>query len=77
VFNPRLGLIKQTRPNNRKFPKLIRNGHKISPCVDLSNIKGLEVSKTLKRTLDLNPRGLSAKLVHLWTKVQNHDIRVS
>jgi hypothetical protein len=55
VFKPRLGLINQIRPNKRKFPKLIRNGHKISPCVDLSSIKALKVSKPLKRTLE-SPR---------------------
>jgi hypothetical protein len=54
VFNPRLGLIEQTRPTKRKLPKLIRNGHKISPCVDLSSIKTLEVLETLNRPLE-NP----------------------
>jgi hypothetical protein len=38
--------------------------------MDLSNIQTLEVSETLInpwKTLDWNPRGLSAKLVHFWT----------
>jgi hypothetical protein len=40
---------------------------------DLHYIHTLEIPKTLKRpwkTLNPNPRGLSAKLVHFWTKVQ-------
>jgi hypothetical protein len=45
----------------------------MSPWIDLWGIQTLEVSKTLNKTLEclnLNPRGLSAKLVHFWTKVQ-------
>jgi hypothetical protein len=41
--------------------------------MDLSGTHTLEILKTLKRTLENlnpNPRGLSAKLVHFWTKVQ-------
>jgi hypothetical protein len=41
--------------------------------MDLSYTHTLEIPKTLKRTLEnpkTKPRGLSAKLVHFWTKVQ-------
>jgi hypothetical protein len=54
-------------PKHGKTSKLIRNGHKISPLMNLSKIQTLEVLKTLKRplkTLDWNPRGLSVKFVH-------------
>jgi hypothetical protein len=40
--------------------------------MDLNYIHTPEIPKTLKgpwKTLNLNPRGLSAKLVHFWTKV--------
>jgi hypothetical protein len=54
MLNPRLGLIEQTRPNKGKLQNSLRDGHKISPCVDLSSIKTLEVPETLNRPLE-NP----------------------
>jgi hypothetical protein len=42
--------------------------------MNLSGIQTLRVQETLNRTLEktleLNPRGLNAKLVHFWAKVQ-------
>jgi hypothetical protein len=41
--------------------------------MDLNYIHTLEIPETLigtLKTLNPNPRGLSVKLVHFWTKVQ-------
>jgi hypothetical protein len=56
-----------------KTLKLKKNSHKMLLRRDLHYIHTLEIPKTLKRTLETlnpNPRVLSAKLVHFWTKVQ-------
>jgi hypothetical protein len=39
------------KPKYEKTSKLIKNGHKISPLMDLSGTQTLEVPKTLKRPL--------------------------
>jgi hypothetical protein len=39
------------RPKHEKTSKVIRNDHKISPLMDLSDIQTLEVLETLKRPL--------------------------
>jgi hypothetical protein len=46
-----------------KTSKLIRNGHKISPLMNLSSIQTLEVLETQKGTTE-NPRGLYANVAH-------------
>jgi hypothetical protein len=57
------------RPKHEKTSKLIRNGHKISPLMDLSGIQTLEVPETLKTPLEnpeLKPRGLYVNLAQFW-----------
>jgi hypothetical protein len=61
------------KPKWEKTSKLIRNGHKISPLMDLSGIQTLEVPETLKRplkTLSWNPKGFYVNFAHFWTQVQ-------
>jgi hypothetical protein len=42
------------KPKHEKTSKHIRNGHEISPLMDLSGIQTLKVPKPLKRPLE-NP----------------------
>jgi hypothetical protein len=57
------------KPRHEKTSKLMRNTHKISPLMDLSDTQTLEVPKTLKRPLEnheLKPRGLYVNFAHFW-----------